>query len=155
MPTPENANSPWGIWGPPWSPLLPRLALLLDREGMFDGAWWPRSDDAQTELTDLVTAVGAHIGPVLRIGIHHADWRSVPQAVLTEAAPAKVSPLSTTAHTVHLAHGLEDHVLLLVVPPDTDEATAAAAMARAASAGNRATAADLLAGRENGARPAD
>lgn len=140
--------SPWGPWGPPWAPHLPRLALELPitGRGMFDGAWWPRTDDARTELTDLVTAVGVHLGPIHRLAVHRDDWRDIPQAVLFENLEVKVSAISTTANTVNLIRSSEDQILLLVVPPATDSAIAYTAMAAAASEDNRRTAAELLGG---------
>lgn len=130
-----------------WSPRLPRLVLESPstRRGMFDGAWWPRSDDASEELPDLVSAISAHADRVVRVGIHRPHWRRIPHTVLIgENLPVKVSPVSTTAHTVVLTRSLNDQVLLLVVPPETDAEAAAAAMAAAATADSRVSAADLL-----------
>lgn len=112
---------------------------------MFDGAWWPRSDDATEELPDLVAAISAHGGRVVRIGIHRPHWRRVPHTVLIGGSlPARISPVSTTAHTVVLTRSLRDQVLLLVIPPDTPREAALSAMAAAATADSRTNAAELL-----------
>lgn len=138
-----------GRWEPRWAARLPRLALESPstRRGMFDGAWWPRSDDVAEELPDAVAAIGAHSGRVLRVGIHRPHWRRIPHSVLVGGSfPVRVSPVSTTAHTVVLTRSLRDQVLLLVVPPDTDTETALAAMVAAAAAESRADAETLLGG---------
>lgn len=145
MSDPKTGVTPAGP--SPRLPRLPRLALEAPStgRGMFDGAWWPRSDDATEELPDLVAAIGAHGGRVVRVGIHRPHWHRIPHTVVIGGShPVRVSPVSTTAHTVVLTRSLRDQLLLLVVPPDTDTDAASAAMTAAATADSRTNAADLL-----------
>ncbi|MGR6999320.1 DUF5994 family protein [Yinghuangia aomiensis] len=68
---------------------------------MFDGAWWPRSEDATEELPDLVGAINAHRGRIVRVGIHRPHWRRMAHCALIGGnLPVRVSPVSTTARTV-------------------------------------------------------
>ncbi|WP_269432033.1 DUF5994 family protein [Saccharothrix sp. ST-888] len=140
-------SSPSGPWVAPGLPLLPRLTLepSMARTGMFDGAWWPRSRDVRSELPDLITALSAHVGRIIRVGLSTLAWADVPRSVTADRQVVKVSRIAGSDGTISLTRGLRDHFLLLVVPPGTDPRTAAAAMAAAASTGNYTTAADLLA----------
>jgi hypothetical protein len=96
-------------------------------------------------LPDLVAAISAHGGRGVRIGLHRPHWHRIPHSVLISGnLPVRVSPVSTTAHTVVLTRSLRDQVLLLVVPPGTETDAALAAMAAAATADSRTNAADLL-----------
>ncbi|MGR6997380.1 DUF5994 family protein [Yinghuangia aomiensis] len=146
-PTAAGADRPGRTASSLRLPRLPRLALEVPStgRGMFDGAWWPRSDDATGELPDLVAAISAYAGRVVRVGIHRPHWRRIPHTVLISGnLPVRVSSVSTTAHTVVLTRSLRDQVLLLVVPPDTETDVAWAAMAAAATADSRTSAMDLL-----------
>ncbi|WP_370091687.1 DUF5994 family protein [Streptacidiphilus sp. MAP12-20] len=131
----------------PDAPLLPRLALdpTMSRTGMFDGAWWPRSNDVHAELPDLITALDAHLGRILRVGLASAAWHDIPRDVTVNGLVVRIGRISGSEETISLTRGFQDHFLLLVVPPDTDPLTAALAMAGAAAAGNRSSAAELLA----------
>ncbi|MEU9128291.1 DUF5994 family protein [Kitasatospora sp. NPDC048540] len=127
--------------------LLPRLALetTLSRDGMFDGAWWPRTLHIEDELPDLITALSAHYGHILRVGLDTSAWDTVPRSVQVHGLEVRIARFSASGDTMSLTRGLQDQFVLLVVPPDTDPLLAATAMSRAAGSGNRATAAELLA----------
>ncbi|MFD0408928.1 DUF5994 family protein [Kitasatospora sp. NPDC127116] len=58
-------------WTVPGVPLLPRLELepTMARAGVLDGARWPCSNHVLAELPDLVTALGAHLGRIARVGL--------------------------------------------------------------------------------------
>ncbi|WP_407918383.1 DUF5994 family protein [Kitasatospora sp. NE20-6] len=142
LPTPSSRRS-WQVSG---TPLLPRLALepTMARTGMFDGAWWPRTADARAELPDLITALGAHLGPILRVGLDTVAWRHVPRSVTVNGLVVKIGLFAAGGGTISLTRGFQDHFLLLVVPPGADPRTADAAMAGAAETGNRTPAAELL-----------
>lgn len=135
-----------------WSPLLPlpsrpRLSLeaTLSRDGMFDGAWWPRSRDIRAELPGLITALTAHLGPIARVGLDTGAWDDVPRVLMIDGLAVRVGRFSASDDTISVTRGLQDHFLLLVVPPWADPDEAATAMAAAARTGNRGTAAQLLA----------
>lgn len=116
----------------------------MARTGMFDGAWWPRTADVRAELPDLITALGAHLGPILRVGLDTVAWRHVPRSVAVNGLAVKIGLFTADGGTISLTRGFQDHFLLLVVPPGTDPRTAAAAMAGAAETGNRTPAVELL-----------
>ncbi|MEV4613798.1 DUF5994 family protein [Kitasatospora sp. NPDC049258] len=126
--------------------LLPRLALetTLSRDGMFDGAWWPRTHRIEDELPDLITALSAHFGPILRVGLDTSTWDTVPRSIQVHGLEVRIAPFSASGDTMTLTRGLQDQFVLLVIPPDTAPHLAAAAMTHAAGTGNHATAADLL-----------
>jgi hypothetical protein len=130
------------LFGPLW---LPRLSvdIRVPRQGMFDGAWWPRTAYAADELPSLVTAIDAYIGRVLRISIHLPEWHHIPHSIVVDHRSVKISPIPTSAHTITLTRRLDDQILLLVVPPDTRMAAALAAMAAAVD-GHAAVDDDLL-----------
>jgi hypothetical protein len=125
---------------------LPRLTLepAMARNGLFDGAWWPHSRDIAAELPDLITALGAHLGRILRVALDAAAWDDVPRSVTVNAEAVRIGWFASSPGTISLSCGLKDHCLLLVVPPETDTRTATAAMAGAAVGGNHTPAAELL-----------
>ncbi|MEV6210399.1 DUF5994 family protein [Kitasatospora sp. NPDC051914] len=132
----------------PGVPLLPRLVLepTMSREGVFDGAWWPRSNHVLAELPDLITALGAHLGRIIRAGLDTSAWDGVPQSVVANGLAVRINWFAGSDATISLTRGFQDHFLLLVVPPGTAPGTAASAMARASATGNHTPAAELLLG---------
>ncbi|MEU9074609.1 DUF5994 family protein [Kitasatospora sp. NPDC048538] len=146
MPVPLPYPSPSGPWPPQGSPLLPRLLLepTMTRGGVFDGAWWPRSNRVAAELPDLITALGAHFGRIVRVGLDTATWAGVPRSVVVNGLMIKINWFAGSDATISVTRGFQDHILLLVVPPGTDALTAASAMAGASATGNHTPAAELL-----------
>ncbi|MFE6503230.1 DUF5994 family protein [Kitasatospora sp. NPDC057738] len=149
MPIPLPIPSSPGPWTVPGAPLLPRLELepTMSREGVFDGAWWPRSNEVLAELPDLITALGAHFGRILRVGLDTEAWDGVPRSVAANGLMVRINWFAGSDGTISVTRGLQDHFLLLVVPPGTDATTAASAMAGASATGNHTPAAELLLGR--------
>ncbi|MER5861826.1 DUF5994 family protein [Kitasatospora sp. NPDC002040] len=142
-----NVPNSDGGWSAPGMPPLPRLMLepAHRRDGLFDGAWWPRSTDLGAELPDLISALAAHPGDrILRVGLDPEGWHHLPTAVDANGFAVRVSWCSTSVGTITLTRGIQNQLLLLVVPPDTHPDVAAAAMAGASAAGNRTPAAELL-----------
>ncbi|MBF9072552.1 DUF5994 family protein [Streptacidiphilus fuscans] len=131
------------------APLLPRLLLepTQSRTGMFDGAWWPRSNRVRAELPDLITALAAHLGRIVRVGLDTAAWDEVPRTVMANGLMVRISWFAGCDGTISVTRGFQDHFLLLVVPPGTDPRTASAAMIEAAGGDNRRSAGELLARR--------
>lgn len=140
-----SASRPWTV---PGAPLLPRLELepTMSREGVFDGAWWPRSNHVRVELPDLITALGAHFGRIVRVGLDTSAWDGVPGAVAANGLTIKINRITSSEATISITRGFQDHFLLLVVPPGTAPAAAASAMAGASVTGNHTPAAELLLG---------
>lgn len=148
MPIPLPVPSSSEPWSVPGAPLLPRLLLepTMTREGVFDGAWWPRSHHVLAELPDLITALGAHFGRIVRVGLDTSAWDRVPQSVLVNGVMVRINWFAGSDATISVTRGFQDHFLLLVVPPGTAPETAASAMAGASSTGNHTPAAELLLG---------
>ncbi|MER5637906.1 DUF5994 family protein [Kitasatospora sp. NPDC002227] len=148
MPIPLPTPSSPGPWSVPDAPLLPRLALepTMARNGMFDGAWWPRSDYVLAELPDLITALAAHFGRIVRVGLETSAWHGVPREVAANGLAIRINWFTGSDATISVTRGFQDHFLLLVVPPGTDPDKAASAMADAATTGNSSPAAELLLG---------
>jgi hypothetical protein len=128
------------------APLLPRLILepTLSQTGVFDGAWWPRSKDVMAELPDLITALTAHLGRIVRVGLDADAWDAVPRSVTVDGRVIRISWFPGSDRTISLSLGFQNHFLLLVVPPTTGAGTARTAMAEAAGRDNNATADELL-----------
>ncbi|RKT16961.1 hypothetical protein BX285_1321 [Streptomyces sp. 1114.5] len=148
MPIPLPTPSSSGSWSVPGAPLLPRLVLeqTMAREGIFDGAWWPRSGHVLDELPDLITALGAHLGRIVRVGLDSAAWDEVPRSVVVNGCTVKINWFAASDATISITRGFQDHFLLLVVPPRTSRRTAASAMTAASATGNHTPAAELLLG---------
>jgi hypothetical protein len=134
-------------------PAAPRLLLQPDRPTytLLDGGWWPRSADPAAELPGLVIALDELHGPVSKIMLGMADWDSSRPRRLRVDGPAgrRVVRLGWFATmpagllTAIYAGGYRTD--LLIVPPDTSEQAAQAAMEQAAQAGNRSRTPALLA----------
>lgn len=125
---------------------LPRLALepTMSGTGLFDGAWWPRSDNVALELPDLITALSLRLGRIRRVALDTAAWGAVPRSVTANGDTIRIGWLATSTGTIALSRGIRDHHILLVVPPKTAWHIAAAAMGVAATTGNHTPAEELL-----------
>jgi hypothetical protein len=131
----------------------PPLRLQLDpnrpAEPYLDGAFWPRSRELSTELPPLLAVLSTDLGQIALVGYHRDAWNAAP------------GQLEMSGHTVHLEGFVSPdpptmvviansgrRVTVRVVPPETDDATAAQAMALAthrsvnADTGRRASEAD-------------
>ncbi|WP_137988378.1 DUF5994 family protein [Streptomyces vilmorinianum] len=129
------------VW--PGTALL-RLQTTHSREGVLDGAWWPRSRDVATELPALIQALTAHLGPLTRVGLDTAAWEEVPTRLVVDDRVVHLDSFPVGDDTVLITRGDNDHFALLVVPPDTTPDAARDAMARAVDAGNVTQAAEIL-----------
>ena len=134
------------VAAPPSSP--PRLHLAPVRAGrtVLDGGWWPRSWDPVAELPGLILDLDASFGPIREVLLNIDAWdcrfrqlavgpRVVRMGWFTSLDPALL--IATTERG--------DQIDVLVVPPDTTQATARAAMARAADPANTTRAPAILA----------
>ncbi|MDT9691062.1 DUF5994 family protein [Streptomyces sp. P9(2023)] len=121
-----------------------RLQTTHSREGVLDGAWWPRSRDVVTELPALIEALTAHLGPVTRVGLDTDAWGPVPTRLVIDDRVVHLDSFPVGDDTVLITRGDNDHFALLVVPPDTTPDAARGAMARAVRADNVTQAAEIL-----------
>jgi Family of unknown function (DUF5994) len=124
--------------------LQPNLQATLSRRTLLDGGWWPRSTDPTTELPQLILALNGDRSRVRSVMLGPAGWDSHPPR-MDIAGRVRVSWFTTASAGLLIAIRVDgDRVDLLVVPPDTDPATARAAMALAAQPANTVHAPDIL-----------
>jgi hypothetical protein len=93
----------------------------------LDGAWWPHTRDAATELVALVPLVSEHLGgPVNRVSLNIDAWDPhQPRHIWVGNAHVRLGWFHTLdPTTVTLGRGTEDRRTLLVLPPGLDQATA-------------------------------
>ncbi|MEV0384906.1 DUF5994 family protein [Nonomuraea sp. NPDC050643] len=121
------------------------LEPTLTRDGALDGAWWPYSTDLQRELPALIRLLQDRLGPILRVRLDVAAWDAIPVHLFVDGRFLRVSGLSATPNTIRMIRGNQDGFLLLVIPPDTTDPVATAAMRTAARTGNTLSAGEILA----------
>ncbi|MEJ3744957.1 DUF5994 family protein [Actinomycetes bacterium KLBMP 9797] len=128
-------------------PSIPRLRVepTGSRRTLLDGGWWPRSTDPVAELPGLVLAIDELRGPVTRLILAARGWDTYPHRLgiahrillLTFFVSQPVCLLTALCAN-------RDRVDLLVIPPQTADGTADAAMSLAATADNRIHAEHIL-----------
>lgn len=130
-------------------PLRLTMTERIVRANRLDGAWWPYSTDLTVELVPLLEAVARRIGAIRGVLLNRTEWDS--------STPLDWIP-SGSRRTRISWYGHQDpgvailigdnakRVDLLVVPPETEEREALAAMSSAARHGNRRSAAETLPG---------
>ncbi|MFD9723406.1 DUF5994 family protein [Streptomyces sp. NPDC059072] len=123
---------------------LLRLETTQSRQGLLDGAWWPRSRDVTIELPALITALTAHLGPITRVGLDTSAWRDIPTRLVIDGQVVHLDADPVGDDTVLVTRGHNDHFALLVVPPDTTADAAHEAMTRAVRADNVTQATQIL-----------
>ncbi|GAA0372513.1 DUF5994 family protein [Streptomyces blastmyceticus] len=123
---------------------LLRLETTRTREGILDGAWWPRSRDIAAELPVLISALTEHLGPVTRVGLDASAWEELPVRLVIDGRVVHIDSFPVGDDTVLITRGDNDHFVLLVVPPGTEPDAAHAAMARAVRADNVTEAEQIL-----------
>ncbi len=103
----------------------------------MDGGWWPRSRDATRELPELISALDARIGGVVRLSVDAGDWTDIPRRLTVGGRLVRVGHFPHLDNKIILTRAAQDHVMLLVVPPDAAADAAEAALAMAADGDNR------------------
>ncbi|MER6353755.1 DUF5994 family protein [Streptomyces sp. NPDC001634] len=123
---------------------LLRLETTESREGVLDGAWWPRSRDIAAELPALLSALTGHLGPLTRVGLDTTAWEGLPTRIVVDDQVVHIDSFPLGDDTVLITRGDQDIFSLLVVPPDTAPEAARAAMAQAVRADNVTQANQIL-----------
>lgn len=123
---------------------LLRLETAPSREGVLDGAWWPRSRDIGAELPGLVTALTEHLGPVTRVGLDAAAWDALPTRIVVDDRVVHIDSFPVGDDTILITRGDGDLLSMLVVPPHATPEAARATMAQAVRADNVTGAEQLL-----------
>jgi hypothetical protein len=121
-----------------------RLETTHDRQGVLDGAWWPRSRDIAAELPALIAALTEYLGPVARIGLDATAWEELPTRLIIDDRVVHIDSFPVGDDTVLITRGDQDHFSLLVVPPHATPGAARAVMAEAVRADNITQAAQIL-----------
>ncbi|TVL92510.1 DUF5994 family protein [Streptomyces sp. SAJ15] len=123
---------------------LLRLETTRLREGILDGAWWPRSRDIAAELPNLITALSRHLGPITRVGLDASAWEELPTRLIIDDRVVRLDSFPVGDGTVLITRGDKDLFSLLVVPPQATPDAARAAMAQAVRADNITSAEQIL-----------
>ncbi|WP_031158684.1 DUF5994 family protein [Streptomyces durhamensis] len=134
---------------------LLRLETTESREGVLDGAWWPRSHDIGAELPALLSALIGHLGPVTRVGLDTAAWAGLPTRIVVDDRVVHIDSFPVGDDTVLITRGDKDLFSLLVVPPNATPEAARAAMAQAVRADNISQAEQILIDTGSGQDPSD
>ena len=121
-----------------------RLETTQDRQGVLDGAWWPRSRDITAELPRLITALTEYLGPITRVGLDAGAWEGLPTRMTIDDRLVHIDSFPVGDDTVLVTRGEQDLFSLLVVPPHATPEAARAAMAEAVRAGSVTQAEQIL-----------
>jgi hypothetical protein len=110
------------------------LRLRLDPNGpiepYLDGAWWPRSQELPVELSSLLAALSADLGPIALVGYHRDAWEPAPDRLDLAGHPIHLVGFgSPNPPTLIVIADSGRRVTLRVVAPETDGASAAEVMA--------------------------
>ncbi|MFD5059562.1 MULTISPECIES: DUF5994 family protein [unclassified Streptomyces] len=132
-------------------PIVPGAAVLRmettsNREGIFDGAWWPRSRDIASQLPRLIDALVARLGPIARVGLDASAWDDAPGHLVIGGRTVRIDWSAVDDSTMIVTRGDQDHFSFLVIPPQAGAAAARAAMAVAVQDGNCTPAEQILMG---------
>jgi hypothetical protein len=99
----------------------------------LDGAWWPRSHELRVELSALLAALSADLGPIALVGYHRDAWEPAPDRLDLAGQPIHLVAFgSPNPPTLIVIADTGRRVTLRVVAPETDGASAAELMAAAA-----------------------
>lgn len=100
------------------SALRLRLDPVPNRRAVVDGAWWPSSRDAATELPALIAAVDRLLGRVtLRIGLHGDAWQNIPRRIPARGRQVRVGWFRhTDPRVITLSFAAGEPVVLLIIP---------------------------------------
>ncbi|MGW3016732.1 DUF5994 family protein [Streptomyces longwoodensis] len=121
-----------------------RLRTTHDRQGVLDGAWWPRSRDVVAELPPLISALTVYLGPLTRVGLDAGAWDALPTRLLVDDRVIHIDSFPVGDDTVLVTRGDQDHFSLLVIPPHATPEAARTAMADAVRADNVTQAEQIL-----------
>lgn len=130
-------------------PSTPRLRLGPPDSGrtLLDGAWWPRSTDPVAELPGLILAIDALHGPIKRVMLHHVTWSSRPGRLDVAGRVVRLGYFAsqpTSLLTALCDGGGGARIDLLVIPVETNDDIADAAMTIAAASTNQLHADDII-----------
>ncbi|MEU4313125.1 DUF5994 family protein [Nocardia sp. NPDC024068] len=132
-----------------------RPAPRMPRPGAVDGAWWPHTDDLAAELAalDFEALQRGRARPVDRIMYNIGDWRPAPKRMALGGRSIHLDGYRhLSAHTLCVLGLDRTRLVLLVIPPCTEAATARLLLSAASRPGNERTAHELLAAADRQSR---
>ncbi|MFC0111948.1 DUF5994 family protein [Kibdelosporangium aridum] len=102
--------------------------------GVIDGGWWPRSMDPMAEFPAMIAGVTDRLGPVSRVDYNMDAWGDVPRRIVVDGEIVRLQGIrSLDPRTVFVSGDGWQRTTLLVVPPDTSDKAAQAALVSAAN----------------------
>jgi hypothetical protein len=129
--------------GPETTPRL-RLKPKAPTSGYVDGAWWPHSEDLETELPDLLAVLSVRLGSIDKVLYNFADWTTAPVKFPTGDGMVRLSGYHRQpGNTVEIIGHNRTKLVLLVVPARTEPEHAHSIM-MAAAVPNDASTIDAL-----------
>jgi len=128
------------------SPLRLSLAPVGAAPPLLDGAWWPRSRDLTAELPALTAVLDPLWGWITRVTVNPTHWPVVPRKVPVAGHAVNVGWFlaEQDPHELLLLSYRVGRWNLLVVPPRTDQVSAAWLMAAASDPLGTSTASGLM-----------
>ena len=127
----------------------PRLRLKPKApvSGYVDGAWWPRSDELETELPDLLAVLSVRLGSIARVVYNLAEWVTVPvKKVHIGGRVVRLAGYNRQpVNTIQVIGANGNKIVLLVVPAYTDTDQAHDTLMAAAAPNDVSTVEGLLA----------
>lgn len=129
-----------------------RLALAprTTARTMLDGAWWPRSRDAEAELSTLFEALATRQIRAYRAMLNPAEWPDHPRRVTVGELAVRIGWFATLERSLLIVSSYPRgrHDLLVIAPPTPAE-VADRAMSLAVDGSSTATATHVLAAANN------
>ncbi|MGY2009580.1 DUF5994 family protein [Nocardia gipuzkoensis] len=108
-------------------PSINRPQLEFDAAGS-GGVWRPRGNDLETELPDLLTALGARLGPIHRVIYHLDEWTTPPRKLANAGRQVRLDGYRhQPAHTVDVVGVGSGKLTLRVHFPSIESAETIAA----------------------------
>ncbi|MER5544432.1 DUF5994 family protein [Streptomyces sp. NPDC001118] len=131
---------------PSSSPLRLTLAPAVAPPALIDGAWWPRSRNLTEQLPALVECLDPLWGRITRVAVSRTFWPVIPGEVPAHGHMVRVgwSNAGQDPHKLLLLSYTFGCWNLLVIPPETDPATAARLMVTATDPSRNLTASGLM-----------
>ncbi|MFF4844246.1 DUF5994 family protein [Streptomyces collinus] len=126
----------------------PRLVLAPadTAPALIDGAWWPRSRDLAAELPALIDILDPLWGRITRVTVNPTFWPVIPRKVPVHGHVVHVGWFAAEQdpHKLLLLSYTVGRWDLLVIPPETEPATATRLMAMATDPARSLTATGLI-----------
>ncbi|GAB3959951.1 hypothetical protein GCM10029978_008070 [Actinoallomurus acanthiterrae] len=81
---------------------------------------------------------------ILRLGIDARDWDEIPRRLMVGGHVVRVGRFADADHKIIATRGPQDHIMLLVIPPQASTAAAKSALAMAATGKNSGRPEEIL-----------